>query len=72
MDTNLLLESISNKLSALVALSLTATDKKGVIKENIGVLLRFGLSSQEIADILNTSKGTVDVIKSHFKKNNKK
>lgn len=61
------LTEISKKLSVLIALNLAVANPNATATENIERLVRFGLSSQEIADILNTSKGTVDVIKSRLK-----
>lgn len=65
MDINELLDSISKKLSALIALGL-GDDK--TTKEKVEMLMRFNLSSREISEILNTSTGTVDVLRSRAKR----
>lgn len=65
------LEQISKKLSVLIALNLITSSSKATITESIKILSRFGLSSQEIAEILNTSKGMVDVTRSRIKSKKK-
>lgn len=67
MDTNNLLESISRKLAVLVALNLISLNSKATVTDNIKMLSRFGLTAQEIAEILNTSINAVRVIKSRSK-----
>jgi len=71
MDTNKLLESISKKMGVLIALNLLSINNKASTTENIEMLDRFGLTSIEISEILNTTTGTVGVIKSRNKKKNK-
>ena len=56
--------SISKKLSALVALALVPDVQKKSMAEKVALLVRFGISNQEVADILGTTKGTVEVLKS--------
>lgn len=63
-----LLEQISKKLSALIALSFMKNVEKMTNVEGVKMLVRFGLSNQDIADILGTTKGTIEVIKSRIKK----
>lgn len=67
-----LLEQISKKLSALIALSFTKDVQKMTNADGVKMLGRFGLSNQDIADILGTTKPTVEVLKSRIKKNKKK
>jgi hypothetical protein len=57
-------EEISNKLSALIALLLTPEPHKGNTAEKVMMLARFGIPNQAIADIVGTTKGTVEVAKS--------
>jgi DNA-binding NarL/FixJ family response regulator len=71
MDTTKLEEQISNKLSALIALALLEDPHKGNTAEKIALLSRFGLANQDMADILGTTKGTVEVLKSRAGKKKK-
>jgi len=64
-------KQISNKLSALIALALLAEPHKKNTAEKIALLSRFGLANQEMADILGTTKGTVEVLKSRAGKRRK-
>jgi DNA-binding NarL/FixJ family response regulator len=64
-----LFESVSKKLSVLIALNLLSGDR--TITQNIEMLARFGLTATEIAEILNTSPNTVNVTKSRIKSNKK-
>lgn len=59
-----LLENISKKLNTLIACLLIPTEKKPSVNEGVQLLLRFGLSNSEIAEILGTTKRTVEVVKS--------
>jgi len=61
-------EQISKKLSALIALSFIEDVQKMTNEKGVGVLGRFGLRNQDIADILGTTKGTVEVLKSRVLK----
>lgn len=63
-----LLEQISKKLSVLIALALTKDASSLTTADNVKALVRFGLSNQEIADILGTTKGTIEVVKSRVAK----
>ena len=66
-----LLEQISKKLSALIALTFSR-DVEGLnTADGVKILGRFNLSNQDIADILGTTKPTVEVLKSRIKKNKK-
>jgi DNA-binding NarL/FixJ family response regulator len=60
------LREISQKLNILVALELSKDKKK--LSEKVKFLLDFGLTNQQIAEILGTSKGSIEVIKSRLKK----
>jgi len=63
-----LLEQISRKMSVLIALAF-GKDVRGLKTEKgVEILTRFGLDNQSVADILNTTKRTVEVIKSRIKK----
>jgi DNA-binding CsgD family transcriptional regulator len=57
-------EQISAKLSALIALSMTPDVGKKTLGEKVRLLTRFGISNQDVADILGTTKGSVEVLKS--------
>lgn len=67
-----LLEQISKKLSALIALSFMKDVEKMTNADGVEILGRFGLSNQDIADILGTTKPTVEVLKSRIKSKKKK
>jgi DNA-binding NarL/FixJ family response regulator len=66
-----LLEQISKKLSALIAVSLTKDAEKMTNAKRVEILGRFGLYNQDIADILGTTKPTIEVLKSRIKRGNK-
>lgn len=68
MEDQKLLEQISKKLSVLIALSLVKNIEKMTSADGVRMLVRFGLSNQEIADVLGTTKGTVEVLKSRASK----
>lgn len=67
-----LLEQISKKLSALIALSFMKDVEKMTNADGVEILGRFGLSNQDIANILGTTKPTVEVLKSRIKSKKKK
>ncbi len=69
--TEELARQISSKLSALIALALIPEPHKGNAAEKVTLLARFGLANQEIADIVGTTKGTVEVLKSRANKRKK-
>jgi len=71
MKEHELLEQISKKMSALISLSLMKKSDKMTNIEAIEILLRFGLSNQDIANILGTTKPTIEVLKSRIKKGKK-
>lgn len=64
-------EQISRKLSALIALAMVPDVPKKTSAEKVSLLMRFGISNQEIADILGTTRGTVEVLKSRAGKRSK-
>lgn len=65
---NDVLQQISTKLSILIALHLQGENKTIEVKENVARLAKFGLTDSEIAEILNTTSGTVSVAKARLKK----
>ncbi len=67
-----LLEQISKKLSALIAISFMKDVEKMTNADGVEILGRFGLSNQDVADILGTTKSTVEVLKSRNKSKKKK
>lgn len=71
MNEQEILENLSKKLSALLALNFVKEPEKMTAEEGVKLLTRFGLSNQEMADILGTTKPTVEVMKSRIKKNKK-
>lgn len=71
MQNNEQLESISKKMGVLIALNLLSMNNKATVTDNIELLDRFGLTSTEIAEILNTSANAVNVTKSRIKNKKK-
>jgi DNA-binding NarL/FixJ family response regulator len=67
MNDQHLLQEISRKLSILISLQLQKDGGEGV-QEYVGRLSRFGLGTKEIAEILNTTPGTVAVAKARIKR----
>lgn len=65
---NELLQSISRRLGVLIALQMKAQSDDFSTTEGVELLSRFGMPNSEIAEILNTSSNTVNVIKSRIKK----
>ncbi|HXN00215.1 MAG TPA: hypothetical protein VN982_17260 [Candidatus Dormibacteraeota bacterium] len=63
-----LFEKLSSKMSALIAVALLPDVQKKNTAEKVELLTRFGLSNQEVADIVGTTKGTVKVTKSRANK----
>jgi len=68
MNDQQIQEQISNKLSALIAISLQEDTKKMSVANGERLLRRFGLDNQSIADILGTTKRTIEVMKSRDQK----
>lgn len=71
-NQELLLEQISKKLSALISLSLMEDIKNMTNEKGVEILDRFDLSNQDMADILQTTRSTVEVLKSRIKSKKKK
>jgi DNA-binding CsgD family transcriptional regulator len=65
------LDVLSKKVSALMALLLLPDVQKKNMAEKVELLMRFGIRNQEIADIVGTTKGTVEVLKSRASKRRK-
>ena len=71
MDNQDLLQTISKKLGVLIALQLQEKSEKFSVSEGVELLTRFGMTPTEIADILNTSTNTVNVMRSRLKNKKK-
>lgn len=71
MSTDELLKNISNKLNAVLLVLLTPEIEKKNTAQKVALLARLGIANQEIADILSTTKGTVEVLKSRASKKRK-
>lgn len=63
MKNDQLLEVISNKLSAVLLVLLSPEIEAKNIAQKVELLARLKLPNQEVADIVGTTKGTVEVIK---------
>lgn len=63
-----LLEQISKKLNAFLALIFTKDVASLTTADRVKLLMRFDLSNKDIADILGTTKGTIEVTKSRISK----
>lgn len=68
MNQEELLQTISNKLSAVLMVLMSPNIEKKNNSEKVELLSRLGLPNQDIANILGTTKGTVEVLKSRAKK----
>lgn len=71
MNDRELADQISKKLSALIALALLPDVQKRSTAEKVALLMRFDIPNQDLADILGTTKGTVEVLKSRAGKRKK-
>ena len=71
MEDKKLLESISKRLGVLIALQLGTKPGDFSTTEGIQLLTRFGLETTEIAEILDTTPNSVNVIKSRIKQRKK-
>jgi DNA-binding CsgD family transcriptional regulator len=65
------LENISKKLSVLISLSIMSNDNYKTLKEKTAYLKKFNLANIEIAEILNTSKNTIEVNLTNLKNKKK-
>lgn len=68
MDDAHILEKISRRLGVLIALQMKAQSENFSTTDGVELLSRFGMGNIEIAEILNTSPNTVNVMKSRIKK----
>lgn len=64
LDSKDLLQEISHKLNVLIALCVEQSGRKILIKDSVKMLIRLGITDDDIAAILGTSKATVQVLKS--------
>ena len=71
MNDRELIELVSKKLSVFIALALLPEAEKKSTAEKVALLTRFGIPNQDVADILGTTKGTVEVLKSRASKRKK-
>lgn len=71
MNESELLNQISKKLSALLAISLLEGSSKMTTASGERLLRRFELTNQDIADILGTTRRTIEVMKSRAKQERK-
>ena len=67
-DSNDQLAQISQKLSVLIALDVAGSERGYSKSDLVQLLVQFDLPNAEIATILGTSKGSVEVLKSRLKK----
>jgi DNA-binding NarL/FixJ family response regulator len=65
---NDLLQSISRRLGVLIALQMRSQSDDFSTTQGVEFLSHFGMPNNEIAEILNTSSNTVNVIKNRIKK----
>ena len=63
-----LVKDLSRKMSALIAVALLPDVNKKNTAEKVALLVRFGISNQDVADIIGTTRGTVEVLKSRASK----
>jgi DNA-binding CsgD family transcriptional regulator len=65
---NELLQTISRRLGVLIALQMRTQREDFSTTEGVELLSRFGMPNHEIAEILNTSSNTVNVMKNRIRK----
>ena len=71
MKTDDLLENISKKLNAILLVLLSPEIEKKNTAQKVQMLAGLKLPNQELADILGTTKGTIEVLKSRASKKQK-
>lgn len=71
MENKELLQSITKRLGVLIALQLKTQSENFSTTEGVELLTRFGMEAAEIAEILNTSSNTVNVMKNRIKNKKK-
>lgn len=69
MENYEILKEISRRLGVLIALQMKPQSKDLSMTESINLLSRFGMGNSEIAEILNTTPNSVNVLKNRIKKN---
>jgi transcriptional regulator len=62
--TEQLLNDISSKLNAVLLVLLSSDFKTKTMGQKVGLLAQTGMSNQDIANILGTTRGSVEVLKS--------
>jgi hypothetical protein len=72
MDNDRIVKEISGKLSALIALALTGDVGNLNLGQKVELLSRFDIPNLEIAAILGTTKGSVEVLKSRSARKRRK
>lgn len=68
MNNEEILKEISRRLGVLIALQIENQSENFSTTDGVNMLSRFGMGNSEIAEILNTSANTVNVMKNRIKK----
>jgi len=68
MSNEEMLKEISRRLGVLIALQMKNQSEDFSTTDGVNMLSRFGMGNSEIAEILNTSSNTVNVMKNRIKK----
>ena len=68
MNNEEMLKEISRRLGVLIALQMKNQSEDFSTTDGVNMLSRFGMGNSEIAEILNTSANTVNVMKNRIKK----
>ena len=71
MNNEDLLKTISTKLNAILMALLSPEIENRNSAQKVELLAKLGIGNQDIADILGTTKGTVEVLKSRANKKGK-